>query len=149
MRPKYVVLRARLSYYWRRWTVNDCLQKECVEWSIPSLFWLITVRQESVSDVISYNSSYSLDLVGWPTVRSLYQISSGIITLTRLLDLWLQGVAVVLPQVQQELLPSRVEFATLALYVGLILGATTWGSLADLIGRRLSFNVSFHVKSHT
>ena len=57
-------------------------------------------------------------------------------------DLWLQGLAVVLPQVQQELLPARAEFATLALYVGLVLGATTWGSLADLIGRRLSFNVS-------
>ncbi|KXN83796.1 hypothetical protein AN958_01073 [Leucoagaricus sp. SymC.cos] len=57
-------------------------------------------------------------------------------------NLWLQGVAVVLPQVQQELLPSRVEFVTLALYVGLILGATMWGSLADLVGRRLSFNVS-------
>lgn len=45
-----------------------------------------------------------------------------------------------LPQVQQELLPTRAEFVTL--YVGLVLGATTWGSLADLIGRRLSFNVS-------
>ena len=57
-------------------------------------------------------------------------------------DLWLQGLAVVLPQVQQELLPVRAEFATLALYIGLVLGATTWGSLADLIGRRVSFNVS-------
>lgn len=56
-------------------------------------------------------------------------------------DIWLQGVAVVLPQVQQELLPVRVEFATLSLYVGLILGATTWGVMADLIGRKLSFNV--------
>ncbi|EKM77975.1 hypothetical protein AGABI1DRAFT_129759 [Agaricus bisporus var. burnettii JB137-S8] len=64
-------------------------------------------------------------------------------------NLWLQGVAVVLPQVQQELLPTRVEFATLALYVGLILGATTWGSLADLIGRRLSFNVTFLSLVHT
>ncbi|KAL9714526.1 hypothetical protein Ac2012v2_002840 [Leucoagaricus gongylophorus] len=57
-------------------------------------------------------------------------------------NLWLQGLAVVLPQVQQELLPARAEFATLALYVGLVLGATTWGSLADLIGRRLSFNIT-------
>lgn len=57
-------------------------------------------------------------------------------------NIWLQGVAVVLPQVQQELLPVRVEFATLALYVGLILGATTWGVMADLIGRKLSFNIT-------
>ena len=60
----------------------------------------------------------------------------------QLSDIWLQGVAIVLPQVQQELNPIRVEFSTLALYAGLILGAYTWGILADLIGRRLSFNVS-------
>jgi len=58
-----------------------------------------------------------------------------------LLDIWLQGVAIVLPQVQKELNPVRVEFSTLALFAGLILGAFTWGILADLIGRRLSFNV--------
>ncbi|KAF5379816.1 hypothetical protein D9615_005781 [Tricholomella constricta] len=57
-------------------------------------------------------------------------------------NIWLQGVAVVLGQVQQELLPVRVEFATLALYVGLILGATVWGVMADLIGRKLSFNAT-------
>ncbi|KAI4524321.1 hypothetical protein K525DRAFT_267141 [Schizophyllum commune Loenen D] len=51
-------------------------------------------------------------------------------------NIWLQGVAVVLTQVQQELNPSRVEFATLALYVGLILGASVWGTLADVIGYR-------------
>ncbi|KAG5335503.1 hypothetical protein C0989_001193, partial [Termitomyces sp. Mn162] len=43
------------------------------------------------------------------------------------------GIAIVLGQVQQELRPSRVEFATLAGYAGLILGATTWGIMADLI----------------
>ncbi|PPQ71063.1 hypothetical protein CVT26_011465 [Gymnopilus dilepis] len=57
-------------------------------------------------------------------------------------NLWLQGVAIVLPQVQQELNPVRVEFATLALYVGLIIGASVWGVLADLIGRRVSFNIT-------
>ncbi|KAF9459012.1 major facilitator superfamily domain-containing protein [Collybia nuda] len=57
-------------------------------------------------------------------------------------NIWLQGVAVVLPQVQQELLPVRVEFATLSLYVGLIFGATVWGVMADLIGRKLSFNIT-------
>ncbi|KAG5650791.1 hypothetical protein H0H81_011042 [Sphagnurus paluster] len=57
-------------------------------------------------------------------------------------NVWLQGVAVVLGQVQQELLPVRVEFATLALYAGLILGAIFWGVMADLIGRKLSFNIT-------
>ncbi|KAL1661253.1 hypothetical protein GGF50DRAFT_118155 [Schizophyllum commune] len=63
------------------------------------------------------------------------------------LDIWLQGVAVVLTQVQQELNPSRVEFATLALYVGLILGASVWGTLADVIGRKLSYNVTLQAYS--
>ncbi|KAG6897019.1 hypothetical protein C0992_004664 [Termitomyces sp. T32_za158] len=57
-------------------------------------------------------------------------------------NIWLQGIAIVLGQVQQELRPSRVEFATLALFAGLILGAMTWGIMADLIGRRLSFNIT-------
>ncbi|KAJ8514377.1 hypothetical protein ONZ45_g8087 [Pleurotus djamor] len=60
-------------------------------------------------------------------------------------NIWLQGVAIILPQIQRELQPARVEFATLALYVGLILGATTWGILADLIGRRLSFNITLFI----
>ncbi len=51
-------------------------------------------------------------------------------------------MAIILPEIQRELHPVRVEFATLALYVGLILGASTWGILADLIGRRLSFNIT-------
>ncbi|KAG6902105.1 hypothetical protein C0995_004285 [Termitomyces sp. Mi166 len=57
------------------------------------------------------------------------------------LNIWIQGVAIVLGQVQQELHPSRVEFATLALCAGLIVGAMVWGVIADLLGRRLSFNV--------
>ncbi|KAJ8514378.1 hypothetical protein ONZ45_g8085 [Pleurotus djamor] len=60
-------------------------------------------------------------------------------------NIWLQGVAIILPQIQHELRPTRVEYATLALYVGLILGATTWGILADLIGRRLSFNITLFI----
>ncbi|KAJ3769769.1 MFS general substrate transporter [Lentinula raphanica] len=60
-------------------------------------------------------------------------------------NIWLQGVAIILPQIQSELNPVRVEFTTLSLYVGLILGATTWGILADLIGRRLSFNITLFI----
>lgn len=57
-------------------------------------------------------------------------------------NLWLQGVAIVLGQVQTEFNPNRIEFATLSLYVGLIVGALTWGILADIIGRKLSFNIT-------
>lgn len=47
-----------------------------------------------------------------------------------------------LPQVEQELNPSRIEYAVLAEFAGLIVGATTWGVMADIIGRKVSFNVS-------
>ncbi|KAK7458133.1 hypothetical protein VKT23_010041 [Stygiomarasmius scandens] len=60
-------------------------------------------------------------------------------------NIWLQAVAIILPEIQKELNPSRVEFATLSLYVGLILGATTWGILADLVGRKLSFNITLFI----
>ncbi|KAH8835122.1 MFS general substrate transporter [Flagelloscypha sp. PMI_526] len=60
-------------------------------------------------------------------------------------NFWLQGVAIILPQIQKELNPTRVEYATLSLYVGLILGASVWGVLCDLIGRRLSFNITLFI----
>ncbi|KAF8139344.1 major facilitator superfamily domain-containing protein [Mycena galopus ATCC 62051] len=60
-------------------------------------------------------------------------------------NIWLQGVAIILPQIQNELKPTRVEFATMSLFIGLIVGASTWGVLADLIGRRLSFNITLFI----
>ncbi|KAF9254664.1 MFS general substrate transporter [Marasmius fiardii PR-910] len=60
-------------------------------------------------------------------------------------NIWLQGVAIILPQIKNELNPSRVEFATMSLFIGLIAGASTWGVLADLIGRRLSFNITLFI----
>ncbi|KAF7336509.1 Sugar transporter [Mycena sanguinolenta] len=35
-------------------------------------------------------------------------------------NIWLQGVAIILPQIQNELHPTRVEFATMSLFIGLI-----------------------------
>ncbi|KAI0027720.1 major facilitator superfamily domain-containing protein [Vararia minispora EC-137] len=60
-------------------------------------------------------------------------------------NIWLQGVAIILPQIQTELNPVHVEYATLALFAGLIVGATLWGILADIIGRRLSFNITLFI----
>ncbi|PWY99427.1 MFS general substrate transporter [Testicularia cyperi] len=58
-------------------------------------------------------------------------------------NMWLQGVAIILPQVQREFnITSSVRWMTFALYCGLILGAATWGILADVIGRRPSFNIT-------
>jgi MFS family permease len=64
---------------------------------------------------------------------------------TPVTDIWLQGVAIILPQIQIELNPTHVEYATLALFAGLIVGATLWGVLADIVGRRLSFNITLFI----
>ncbi|EGN99416.1 hypothetical protein SERLA73DRAFT_73941 [Serpula lacrymans var. lacrymans S7.3] len=60
-------------------------------------------------------------------------------------NLWLQGLAVVLPQIQQEFNPKEVEYAVLAEFAGLIVGATLWGIMADVIGRKLSFNITLFI----
>ena len=58
-------------------------------------------------------------------------------------NLWLQGVAIILPQVEREFdIKSNVRWMTFALYCGLICGAAIWGILADVIGRRPSFNIT-------
>ncbi|KAL7415738.1 MFS general substrate transporter [Mrakia frigida] len=57
-------------------------------------------------------------------------------------NLWLQGVALVLPGLQNEFNPSKVATSTLFLYVGLILGATFWGMSADLVGRKFAWNAT-------
>jgi MFS family permease len=78
--------------------------------------------------------------LGW-LADSEMKVACVYVTCLWSLDMWFQGLAVALPQVQQELNPVRVEYAVLAEFAGLIVGATTWGILADVIGRRLSFNV--------
>ncbi|WFD26750.1 hypothetical protein MNAN1_001737 [Malassezia nana] len=60
---------------------------------------------------------------------------------------WLQLVAVILSSAYNEFHPNeptnrREAFLTLALYVGLILGAAFWGYAADIVGRRFSFNAT-------
>ncbi|KAJ8062172.1 hypothetical protein OCU04_008728 [Sclerotinia nivalis] len=57
-------------------------------------------------------------------------------------NLWLQGVALILPSlsVNFEVSNQFVRYATLWFYVGLSLGAAGWGVGSDIIGRRLGFN---------
>ncbi|KAF7595484.1 hypothetical protein BBP40_005820 [Aspergillus hancockii] len=59
-------------------------------------------------------------------------------------NLWLQGVALTLTQLSLEfgISESHVRFTTVALFVGLIIGATFWGLASDLIGRRPAFNMT-------
>ena len=57
-------------------------------------------------------------------------------------NLWLQAVAIILPQIKPEFGAEHPQFITLSLYIGLIIGATVWGVLADVIGRKVSFNAT-------
>lgn len=57
-------------------------------------------------------------------------------------NLWLQGVALTLPQLSVEfgISESEVRYTTLALFLGLCIGASFWGTASDIIGRRVAFN---------
>ncbi|KAH8425085.1 uncharacterized protein LDX57_002833 [Aspergillus melleus] len=59
-------------------------------------------------------------------------------------NLWLQGVALTLNPLAMEfgISESHVRFTTVALFVGLIVGATFWGIASDAIGRRPAFNLT-------
>lgn len=64
--------------------------------------------------------------------------------MTSLQDIWLQGVAIILPSIGNEFVSHKnsLPWITFSLFAGLICGATTWGVLADIIGRRLSWNIT-------
>ncbi|CBF77418.1 hypothetical protein AN4482.2 [Aspergillus nidulans FGSC A4] len=57
-------------------------------------------------------------------------------------NLWLQGVALTLPQLSLEfgVDENNVRFTTCSLFLGLCLGASFWGIASDIIGRRPAFN---------
>ncbi|KAI7548969.1 MFS general substrate transporter [Hortaea werneckii] len=57
-------------------------------------------------------------------------------------NLWLQGVALTLPQLSAEfgVGGDQVRYTTLALFTGLCIGASFWGIMSDVVGRRLAFN---------
>jgi MFS family permease len=59
-------------------------------------------------------------------------------------SLWMQGLALVLPQLSPEfgVSTTRVRYTTMITYIGLAFGSTFWGLASDIIGRRLAFNVT-------
>jgi MFS family permease len=62
-------------------------------------------------------------------------------------NLWLQGVALTLPQLSAEFGVSETEvrYTTLALFLGLCIGASFWGTASDVVGRRLAFNFTLFI----
>ncbi|EPQ31907.1 uncharacterized protein PFL1_00106 [Pseudozyma flocculosa PF-1] len=57
-------------------------------------------------------------------------------------NFWFQALGMGLPQIELEFEPEHIQFAALALYSGLLVGATVWGILSDIIGRKVSWNVT-------
>ncbi|KAJ9620738.1 uncharacterized protein PV06_03357 [Exophiala oligosperma] len=57
-------------------------------------------------------------------------------------QLWQTTVSDALAQVAVEFTPKHSAFLSLALIAGLVVGASFWGLGADLIGRRLAFNLT-------
>lgn len=63
-------------------------------------------------------------------------------------NVWLQYVAMILPQIELEFdleHSSHSAFMTLSLFAGLTVGAAVWGVLADIVGRRFSFNMTLFI----
>ncbi|KAH8919086.1 MFS general substrate transporter [Atractiella rhizophila] len=58
-------------------------------------------------------------------------------------NIWLQAISIVMPAVSYELKGEpQVRLSSLALYAGLIVGATFWGCSCDIVGRRLAWNAT-------
>ncbi|KAI0405994.1 sugar transporter [Xylaria palmicola] len=59
-------------------------------------------------------------------------------------NLWMQGVSLTLPSLSEEfnVTERRVRYTTSSLYVGLSVGSALWGLGADVMGRRIAFNLT-------
>ncbi|KAI2625864.1 MFS general substrate transporter [Hypoxylon sp. NC1633] len=64
-------------------------------------------------------------------------------------NLWMQGVSLVLPSLSEEFGVSekQVRYTTSSLFAGLCVGSFVWGLGADIIGRRIAFNVTLLITS--
>ncbi|KAI5781840.1 major facilitator superfamily domain-containing protein [Geopyxis carbonaria] len=62
-------------------------------------------------------------------------------------NLWLQGLAVILTSIQREfnIADDHIGYTTTALFIGLCLGASVWGILSDVLGRRIAFNTTLGI----
>ncbi|KAI1344778.1 MFS general substrate transporter [Xylariaceae sp. FL0016] len=64
-------------------------------------------------------------------------------------NLWMQGVSLILPSLSQEFGVSekQVRYTTSSVFVGLSIGSALWGMGADIMGRRIAFNVTLLITS--
>ncbi|KAI1156321.1 sugar transporter [Nemania diffusa] len=59
-------------------------------------------------------------------------------------NLWMQGVSLTLPSLSEDfgVTEKQVRYTTSSLYVGLSIGSALWGLGADIMGRRIAFNLT-------
>ncbi|KAI0455872.1 sugar transporter [Xylaria acuta] len=64
-------------------------------------------------------------------------------------NLWMQGVSLTLPSLSQEfgVTEKQVRYTTSSLYLGLSIGSALWGLGADIMGRRIAFNLTLLITS--
>ncbi|KAI1817340.1 sugar transporter [Poronia punctata] len=64
-------------------------------------------------------------------------------------NLWMQGVSLTLPSLSEEfgVTEKQVRYTTSSLYVGLSIGSAFWGLGADILGRRIAFNLTLLITS--
>ncbi|KAI0005637.1 membrane transporter [Xylariaceae sp. FL0662B] len=64
-------------------------------------------------------------------------------------NLWMQGVSLTLPSLSEEfgISEKHVRYTTSSLYVGLCVGSFFWGLGADIMGRRIAFNLTLLITS--
>ncbi|KAI0389593.1 sugar transporter [Xylariaceae sp. FL0594] len=64
-------------------------------------------------------------------------------------NLWMQGVSLTLPSLSKEfnVTEKQVRYTTSSLYVGLSIGSALWGLGADIMGRRIAFNLTLLITS--
>ncbi|KAI0474394.1 sugar transporter [Xylaria cf. heliscus] len=64
-------------------------------------------------------------------------------------NLWMQGVSLTLPSLSEEFGVSekQVRYTTSSLYLGLSIGSALWGLGADIMGRRIAFNLTLLITS--
>ncbi|KAL7935125.1 major facilitator superfamily domain-containing protein [Trichoderma chlorosporum] len=87
----------------------------------------------------------ALDQIGWTNYHLKLFFLNGFGYGVDALQLSLQGIIAV--QAVLEFKPSYDKGLTIALYMGMLLGALFWGFFADIIGRKIAFNISLFICS--
>ncbi|KAI1113017.1 sugar transporter [Nemania sp. NC0429] len=64
-------------------------------------------------------------------------------------NLWMQGVSLTLPSLSEEfgISEKQVRYTTSSLFIGLSIGSALWGLGADIMGRRIAFNLTLLITS--